>query len=593
FLSPEKKKEISEKLWKKVAKEKFPDIKNIDNKTTEQIKKEIDAKGQRLVYGCISREKLNMLVEKGKGLLLPIINQDIAKEVKSDSNQFTKDWNAIFDRTSNWNFLPEVKVTYRKPTPNYPDDRTGDKRYSRFQINAHFLCNYIPTSNDSYVSMREQIEKFRDDNEQKNAVKKFNDSINSGRSGKFYVFGIDRGQNELATLCVIDNDKKIQGPFKIYTRKFNSEKKQWEHTFLEDRYILDLSNLRVETTISIDGNPDVRQVLVDQSEVLVKDKETQQYTKPNLNQIRMQQLAYIRKMQFRMQTEPEYVQEWYAANHTDEKIIANFVDKENGEKGLVTFYGAAKKELKDTLPIEKIKEMLDVFCKLRERGNAGEDVKPEMDALIELDPAENLKKGIVANMIGVIAFLLREYNYNAYISLEDLSKAQSKKIYNGITGIEEKANRDSRGGRQADVDKYAGLGLYNFFETQLLRKLFRIQQDNGNIIHLVPPFRAQKNYDNIVPGKDKVKNQFGIVFFVDANSTSKMCPVCGTTNDKPNLEKNPNATKGIVNGEEMWLLRDKYNGDRIHCYVCGFDTDENHEENPLKYIKSGDDNAAY
>ena len=588
YLSAEEKKERSEKLWKKVAKEKFPDIKNIDNKTTEQIKKEIDAKGQSLVYGCVSREKLNMLVEKGKCLLLPIINQDIAKEVKSDSNQFTKDWNAIFDRTSNWNFLPEVKVTYRKPTPNYPDDRTGDKRYSRFQINAHFLCNYIPTSNGSYVSMREQIEKFRDDNEQKNAVKKFNDKINTGRSDKFYVFGIDRGQNELATLCVIDNDKKIQGPFKIYTRKFNSEKKQWEHTFLADRYILDLSNLKVETTISIDGNPDVRQVLVDQSEVLVKDKETQQYTRPNLNQIRMQHLAYIRKMQFKMQNNPEFVLNWYTENNTKEKIEENFVS------GLVSFYYETKEpvKLKDPtmIPVKDIIEMLNKFSDLMHRKNAGEDVKSEMDALIELDPAENLKKGIVANMIGVIAFLLREYNYNVYISLEDLSKAHGP-ILNGITGIVEKTNKNC--GRQADVDKYAGLGLYNFFETQLLRKLFRIQQDSGNIIHLVPPFRAQKNYDNIVPGKEKVKNQFGIVFFVDANSTSKMCPVCGTTNDKPNLKKNPNAMKGIVNGKEMWLLRDKNNGDRIHCYVCGFDTDENHEENPLKYIKSGDDNAAY
>ena len=453
YLSPEEKKEISEKLWKKVAKEKFPDIKNIDNKTTEQIKKEIDAKGQRLVYGCISREKMNMLVEKGKCLLLPIINQDIAKEVKSDSNQFTKDWNAIFDRTSNWNFLPEVKVTYRKPTPNYPDDRTGDKRYSRFQINAHFLCNYIPTNNDSYVSMREQLENYRNDENQKNAVKKFNDKINTGRSDKFYVFGIDRGQNELATLCVIDNNKKIQGPFKIYTRKFNSEKKQWEHTFLADRYILDLSNLRVETTISIDGNPDVRQVLVDQSEVLVKDKETQQYTRPNLNQIRMQQLAYIRKMQFKMQNDPEFVLNWYTENNTKEKIEENFVS------GLVSFYYEKKDpvKLKDPtmIPVKDIMEMLNKFSNLMQRKNEGEDVKPEMDALIELDPAENLKKGIVANMVGVIAFLLKEYNYNVYISLEDLSSVQSSTILNGITGIWEKANRNSRGGRQADTESDA------------------------------------------------------------------------------------------------------------------------------------------
>jgi len=594
-LTQEERKDFSINLWKKVVEEKIPGI-TVKNKELEQIKKEIDARSQRLVNGCISRDKLKLLVESGKCLLLPIINQDIAKEVKSDNNQFTKDWNAIFEKGSNWGFLPEVKVTYRKPTPDYPMDITGDKRYSRFQLNAHFLCNYIPTENSSYVSLRQQIDNYRNDEEQKKSVEDFNNYINRGRQGKYFVFGIDRGQNELATLCVIDNDQKIQGPFKIYTRKFNSEKKQWEHTFLEDRYILDLSNLRVETTISIDGKPDVRQVLVDQSTVMVKDRETQQYTKPNINQIRMQHLAYIRKLQFKMQTEPEVVLDWYAENNTKAKIEENFVG------GLVTFYYEMKEPVKledlTMIPVKDIMEMLDKFSNLMQRKNAGEDVKSELDALIELDPAENLKKGIVANMIGVIAFLLKEYNYNVYVSLEDLSGVQSETILNGITGIVEKAGRDSRRGRQADADRYAGLGLYNFFETQLLRKLFKIQQDKGNIIHLVPPFRAQKNYDNIVPGKDKVKNQFGIVFFVDAKNTSKMCPVCGTTNNKPNKEKYPDAKPIYNDGKEgkpvpIWLERRKSEKDRIICHCCGFDTQKVYEDNPLKFIKSGDDNAAY
>jgi hypothetical protein len=145
------------------------------------------------------------------------------------------------------------------------------------------------------------------------------------------------------------------------------------------------------------------------------------------------------------------------------------------------------------------------------------------------------------------------------------------------------------------VEKYAGLGLYNFFEMQLLKKLFRIQQDSQNILHLVPPFRAMKNYDHVAVGKGKVKNQFGIVFFVDADATSKTCPCCGSSNNKPNLKMYPNATKGLSKeGKEVWVERDKSEGnDIIRCFVCGFDTTKDYSENPLRYIKSGDDNAAY
>ena len=38
-------------------------------------------------------------------------------------------------------------------------------------------------------------------------------------------------------------------------------------------------------------------------------------------------------------------------------------------------------------------------------------------------------------MIGVVAFLLEKFNYQVYISLEDLSKPFSDKIVSGISGV--------------------------------------------------------------------------------------------------------------------------------------------------------------
>ena len=619
--SDEEKEERMIKQWSAFIRKdgKFRDFDlNIEGKSFEQIKKEIDARCYRLEKGYIDRGVLYDLVQNEGCLLFPIVNQDIAKEVKTENNQFTKDWNAIIsNRSRSWRLTPEFQVTYRNPVPGYPTSEIGDKRYSRFQMNVHFLCDFIPQT-DSFCSNREQIQMFKDVQKQEKMVKEFNRSVlgdsaeedmtsnamfNTHKKNetkqvtekpkrKYYVFGIDRGQKELATLCVIDQDKKIVGNHEIYTRYFNSERKQWEHKLLEERrHILDLSNLRVETTIMIDGKPRGEKVLVDQSTVKVKDKNGN-YVLPDMLQVKMQQMAYIRKLQYQMQTNPEKVLAWYEQNNTDELIISNLVDKENGERGLISFYGCAVIELKDTLPVQKIKEMLEQFKSLKSKEASGENVYAEIKKLVQLDPVDNFKAGVVANMVGVIAHLLKKYDYQVYISLEDLSK-KFNSSYSGISGM--KIQTDS--GRQADVERYSGLGLYNFFEMQLLRKLFKIQRDSDTVLHLVPAFRAQKNYDHVAVGEGKVKNQFGVVFFVDADQTSICCPKCGATNDKSFKPTNLSALMGSVhtkNGiRDGWVDRDKEDNDRLRCYHCGFDTKLEYDENPLKFIKSGDDNAAY
>lgn len=609
------------KTWKSFISRKDYDRKyklDLDNKDFEQIKKEIDSKCFKLVTQYVSGEMLTDFVKNKNCLLLPIVNQDLAKKIKTDQNQFTKDWNAIFTQNTPWRLTPEFRVSYRKPTPNYPKSDLSEKRYSRFQMIGHFLCDYIPQSSE-YISNREMIANFKDDKKQNEVVQEFHnqlkgkaDPLNSNAMAelmtkwgshqqnsknvkdapkeKYFVFGIDRGQKELATLCVIDQDKKIFGDFDIYTRSFNTEKKQWEHTFLDKRHILDLSNLRVETTLVINNQEMKKKVLVDLSMVKVKDKNGC-YTKTNKMQVKMQQLAYIRKLQFQMQTNAISVLEWYKTNNTSEAIVANFVDKPTGEKGLVTFYGAAVEELKDTLPLERIKNMLKEFKELKLRENQGEKVKAELDKLVQLEPVDNLKAGVVANMIGVVAYLLEKFDYQVYISLEDLTNHPDAN--DGVTGAVTKAQ--SGEGKRLDVEKYAGLGLYNFFEMQLLKKLFRIQLDSHQVLHLVPAFRATKNYEKMIAGNGKIKNQFGVVFFVDADATSKMCPRCESTKNEPKLEKYPKAQKGNdKDGKSVWVDRDKTDGhDHIRCFVCGFDTSKEYSENPLKYIKSGDDNAAY
>jgi hypothetical protein len=524
-------------------------------KSYEDIAKEVDRKGYILKdKKHISKKAIEALVKEKDCLLLPIVNQDIIvenRDYKLSKNQFTKDWIKIFERCDGYRLHPEFKISYRHPTPTYP--KPEEKRYSRFQMIAHLLCEFIPKEGD-YISRKEQIKVFNNKKEQENAVKEFSEKIHFADS--FYILGIDRGLKQLATLCVLNKDGQIQGDFEIYTRKFDKVAKQWKHAFFEKRNILDLSNLRVETTV------DGRKVLVDLSSILVRDKEDKTgKLVDNQQKIKLKQLAYIRKLQFQMQRESEKVLAFI-------KQCASEKDVEEHIEELITRYKDGDKFA--DLPTDKIWDMLQQFKDFSD--NNDEASKRE---LIELDSTNELKNGIVANMIGVIAYLLERYDYKVYISLEDLTKAfPSYNPKDGLSSIFiEKYGEDFK---EIENKELAGVGFYQFFEIQLLKKLFRIQQEDGNILHLVPAFRSVDNYEKIVrrakkDGDEYVNYPFGIARFVDPKYTSKKCPICGQTNVKRvnNIIICHNAKCGKKSGE--------------------YDADDKNKN----YIINGDDNAAY
>lgn len=534
-------------------------------KTYDAIAKEVDKKSYILQKGKISKEMLTDLVNNSKCLLLPIVNQDITSKTRVLKNQFSKDWQMIFDENlKEYRLHPEFAITYRQPTPDYP--QPGEKRYSRFQMIGGFQCEIVPQSDD-FISKKEQIEVFNDKNAQEQKVSGFNRSIDLGND--FYVIGIDRGIKQLATLCVLNSEGEIQGDFDIYTRKFNTTTKQWEHTWLRNDGILDLSNLRVETTF------DGKKVLVDLSSITTKD-ENGNYTKENQQTVKLKQLAYIRKLQYQMQYNEDLVLTFFNNNPTENDI-------ENNIGELITPYKEGSKYA--DLPTKQIKDMLEQFKIL-----CDEKRDKEKRELCELDAADHLKSGIVANMVGVVAYLVEKYDYKVYVSLENLCRAY-RFAADGLNGqtIPSTSQDPSVNFKEQENLVLAGVGTYRFFEMQLLKKLFKMQQ-NEKIINLVPAFRSVDNYEKLVKcdkenGDKYVNYPFGIVRFVDPKNTSQCCPWCNEkakNNFSRNSGKDKNSlfckTCGIstVKGKEK--RSDKYN-ERIHLH--------------LDLIKNGDDNGAY
>lgn len=528
-----------------------------DCRTYEELEHELDGKAHILQEDCISRSILETLVNEKGCLLLPFVNQDITSEKRKLKNQFSKDWEMLFDAGNSYRLHPEFRIAYRQPTPGYP----ANKRYSRFQMIAHILCEYIPESK-AYISRKQQTQIFNDKIEQGRKVDEFNQKIKP--EGEFYVLGIDRGLKQLATLCVLNRHGQIQGGFEIYTRSFNKDKKQWEHSLWEKRAILDLSNLRAETTV------EGKKVLVDLNSIEVKDKNGG--FKDNQQKIKLKQLAYIRELQYRMQSDEESIKRFCEQYSTPEEVEENI-----GE--LISPYKEGKNFA--DLPTDTIIDMLAQYMEYA--GKTDTYSLKAMRELVELDAAEDLKRGVVANMVGVIAFLLDErYKFNAFISLEDLCRAFHDQK-DALTG--DKLRKEDMTFKEQENRTLAGSGTYQFFEMQLLKKLFRMQKEK-EIHHLVPAFRSTDNYEKIVRRKDNyVYYPFGIVHFVNPMFTSKKCPACASTDVRRNRGKD----------------------DAVICRKCGFYTNwaEHNEKNNellkkkgrenlrLQYIKNGDDNGAY
>ena len=268
-------------------------------KTYQTIEKEIDSKGHILKEEFIPKQKITEWVENDTCLLFPFVNQDITSQKRVDKNQFSKDWRLVFEKDNGFRLHPEFQITYRQPTPGYP----YGKRHSRFQMNAHLGCEIHPQNSD-YLRKKDQLSLFNNQTELKDKIDKFNNTHKP--KSDYFVFGIDRGEKKLAVLCVLDSQGVIQGDFEIYKREFNENKKQWEHFPLEKRNILDLSNLRVESTT------EGKKVLVDLSEINVHKRDSRGKIiageSNNRQMIKLKQLAYRRKLQYVMQ-DKEYHKE--------------------------------------------------------------------------------------------------------------------------------------------------------------------------------------------------------------------------------------------------------------------------------------------
>ena len=534
----------------------------------EEIEKEIDSKWYQLTENFISTGNLESLVKDKGCLLFPIINQDISSQKQENKNIFTLDFEKVFEWRE-YRIHPEFSIFYRKPMEEHKKENRSwiINRFGRVQLLANLGIEFLPR-NSSFKTKKEQNRVAIDQKKENKLVQEFNqEKVNTYFEGldNYYIFGIDRWIKQLATLCVTDKGWVIQD-FIIFTKHFNQASKIWEYRENRKEWILDLTNLKIES----DKNWNT--YIVDISLFDAKD-DNWRSTGTNKQNIQLKQLAYIRKLQYQMSANEKWVL----------NFIVKYISKDEREqniKELITPY----KEWKNfaDLPMDIFQEMFENYYRLKTDQNLSEfEKKNLMKITTELDASESLKKWVVANMIGVIYYLMKKYEYKVKISLENLSNAwRFSKDWLSWGVVLNTKNDETMDLKKQDNLALAWVWTYHFFEMQLLKKLFKISTEKW-VLHLVPSFGSVKNYIETMKIKGKyVYKQFGIVCFADPRNTSKKCPVCWKW-----WKKYISRIDNVVTCKNCWFHTSSDNSILINNYKKQWKN--------LHFIKNGDDNAAY
>ena len=446
---------------------------------------------------------------------------------------------------------PEVKIRYRKADENlkkYLETKKFDTMSPKFKhrkLKEQFTVGLTIALNagKKYADLafrkpEDLLEKINDFNKKLNEQMKFETT---------WKYGIDRGNTELATLCLVKfdpkdtykkNEREILKPrlpdstenIKCYTLKNykysetyctqNGEYKKRlaiknPSYFIDNKSLFDkktIATLDLTTAKVIKGN------IITNGDVMTYLKLKKAVAKRRLYELHYKNTIKARTLIERSKWKGGKDKEQHPHGVLNIKLDENKNGSEPNSKETIYMYD---KKYEDVLSKENIQNSLNSYLnQLRSENDC------HTPTILQIN---HLKNALIANMVGVICHLQKEYP--GFIILEDLNKEQ---IQHHLSGSE---LHISRGLETALYNKFQALGL--------------VPPHVKDIIQL---------RENLFKKEDKQKlSQIGCIVFVSEKNTSKDCPYCEKSIEKENEQSN----------------KEKYVQQRFLCgdtNPCGFDT---------------------
>ena len=430
---------------------------------------------------------------------------------------------------------PEIKIRYRKmkeDVKNFFNKKafppSFKNRFLKNQLTAHFTLslNAGKKYEDLAFSKPEDIlKKIKDFNQ------KLNQEMNFKRAWKY---GIDRGNIELATLCLakFNSDKEVYevNGKKVVQPKFPNSEKDIQCYILKDY------NLRKSYITQTEGEK-IRQAIKNLS-YFIEDRylnDERYFEKKNISCLDLTTakvikgkiitngdvLTYLKlkksvakRQIFELYGQGKIKQatklEWSEFEHGDnnrkrENGVLNISLVENPQRTEETIYWYRKEyesiliDAKNNIKYEQIniKNSLNYYL-----DQLRQDSKSHTPSILKIN---HLRNAITANMVGVICFLQKKYP--GFIIMEDLKKEIINKHF-----FQHNENI-SRRLENALYNKFQALGL--------------VPPHVKDIIQLRENSTKKEKQNN-----QQKLSQIGAIVFVPEKNTSKDCPYCKETSKK-------------------------------------------------------------
>ncbi len=525
--------------------EKISSIIEKNYKTVEDFRIDFEKISYSLREKKISESDIEILKNKFGAIISKITSYDLERNI-GKKREHTKYWHNFWtDENKKENFPirlnPELRIFYRKPLEQN-DEKKQKNRFSK----EHFRISFTLTQN---AAKKELKTTFANEKDLIEKIKIFNAEVIGDfiqKTGEnLWYFGIDRGNQELATLGVVKWTKEeyeatlSNGEKKIFCTPEFPEIEVFEIKNPEDTKTIINDAKGTKITVKISDNPsyfmndeeEIEKYFTKETVAFI-DLTTAKVIKGKIilngdvkTYINLKKANAKRKL-FDIFTQIDDVAhiEYCDENHQAWNIETN--------KGLNIFRNA--------FVIKKQDNQYQILCyflpkqsKVYSRNNLQNDLQEYLNSLKKdglmqehtIQQINNLRDAITANMVGIISFLHEKYP--AIINLENL---QTKKhIDNHRTKNEESIAR------------------------RLEWALYRKFQKKG----LVPPNLKQTIF--LREDSTNPLNQFGIIHFIPTTCSSSRCPRC------------------LENAITEKRKEDKWDKHRYECTNtnCRFSTDNN------------------
>lgn len=512
----------------------------------------------------LSQNDIDYFVDTCGGSMLRVTGYDLTRKIVSPLREFTQVWNQFWMKENFENHFPirinpEMRVFYRRAQEDLPQE----KKHNRFSHTTYTIA-FTMTQN---AAQKRFDTAFVDVQEIANQVTQFNTGVIGDfikeNGENLYYYGIDRGNQELATLGVVQWSKEeyqatlCDGSVKNFSKPLFPE---------IATYKMNEPNQTKNITIDIKGNQ--KKITISDNPSYFIDEEMSSFKEKKVAFIDLTTAKLIKGKIILDGDTKTYINLKKA--NAKRKIFENFtkIDSQSHVEFCDKKHPAYEIEIKNKKIFQNSflikhkageREQYSILCyfsvdqeKIILIDAMQKDLQSYLDDMrqdctmqtVTVEQINHLRDAITANMVGIIAHLFAQYP--------------------GIINLENLHSTDEIGRHfQASNENIA-----RRLEWALYRKFQKIG--------LVPPRLKQTIF--LREDKESYRlNQFGIIHFIPTKETSATCPYCGENTPMPQRQE------------------DKF---ERHAYICrknnkycGFDTRK--PSDPLTKINNSDSVAAY